>query len=306
MAERLDHLVMKVTPIGWANYQLRQVVAKAMHHIPGSRKALRFFKSVITHIENVDRSYQLTRKFSQRASGKNTTAQSFDSGYGYESEMFELSVAEHYRDQIEKGNWDKQRTESHDLYRTVIPLLQQTMEKNGIKKMLDFGVGYAYVNDQLAQRMPNVEFSCVDRSVLTKVYNEKYFNLPNLHFIAGDIYDSMNGEDWREGLCFHMRTMTCMPESFIREFYAKCHERGFKYIVGAEQCGLSWQLGEPYTFSLEPKPSVAFRNFMFIHNYPGLLREAGYELVTSELLKTRHPDPNYRLLVFSARRVEKA
>jgi hypothetical protein len=294
----LEDITMHPSRADMLNYQVRQIVARSLM-IPGARQGLRFAKKVVTHLENVDRAYQLTRQYSEFA-GKGAEAVAFDSGFGYSSEYDELGNAEHYRKQLLEGSWDTQKTESHQLYASVIPMLESCICQADIKEVLDFGVSYGYVDGQLAEKLTNTHFYGIDRSVLTKVYNERFFNLPNLSFVAGNIFDYMGSKSWDNALCFHMRTLVCLPEACVREFYEKCAKAGFKYIVGAEQCGISWQTGKPYAFSTSDQPSVAFRNYMYIHNYPGLLKNVGYTVKKANLLKTRHPDPNFRILLFIA------
>jgi len=68
-----------------------------------------------------------------------------------------------------------------------------------------------------------------------------------------------------------------------------------------ESSGLSRETLEPFDFSYEKRDSVWFRSMMFIHNYPELLRNAGYELIHWECLKTAHPHPDLRVLAFIAK-----
>lgn len=299
----LDDLTMKVSLSGQCNYQLRQVIAHVLNDVPGTRPLLRILEKVVTKLENIDNAFRKTRIFSGRmnsGTGPAEAALSFDTGFGYTSEFTELGSADHYRQQLEQGDWDNQKTESHDLYAAVIPLLERYINAGAIKEALNFGVSYGYVDSQVARRCTDTRFVGIDRSPLTKAYNERYFEQANLEFVAANVFDYLASRAWADALCFHIRTLVCLPEAFVAEFYAKCAKAGFKYIVGAEQCGLSWQTGKPYVFSYNSQPSVVFRDFMFIHNYPGLLKNAGYQMREARLLKTKHPNPNFRLLMFAA------
>ncbi len=303
--EDLSHLTMPVSIAARCNYQLRQVIAHTSNTVPGARTVLRLAQKVLTHLNNIDNAFQQTRLFSGRisvGSEPSRSALSFESGFGYTSEFRELEVAEYYRQQLIQGDWDKQKTESGDLYAAILPLLSKLLSEGMARDVLDFGVSYGHVDSQIAEWFPNVRFTGIDRSIMTKVFNEQYFQLPNLAFVAGDVFEHIDSHPWVDAVLFHMRTLVCLPQSFVEDLYAKCSRAGFKYIVGAEQCGLSWQTGKPYEFSFDEQSSVVFRNCMFIHNYPGILKQAGYRLKEARLLKTRHPDPNYRLLLFSAER----
>lgn len=285
------------------NFQLRQIIGKTLYFIPGARFLLRVISSVVLHLNNIDKAYRDTRHYIDKlskGSPQDKEAQSFDSGFGYDSEFAELGYAEYYRQQILKGNLVSQKTESGILYNAVVPMIGSIIEQSSIMNVVDFGVSYGYVDSLIAELYPSVQIIGIDRSVLTKQYNERFFKIPNLEFVAGDIFEYFESHPMRDAICFHMRTLTCLPQSFVERFYDKCAHSGFKRIVGAEVCGISWETGQPYQFSINEKKSVCFRNGMFIHNYPGLLKKAGYSITESRLLKTNHPDPNYRVVIFAA------
>ena len=60
-------------------------------------------------------------------------------------------------------------------------------------------------------------------------------------------------------------------------------------------------MAPPYVFSFSDKPSEIYRKTMFMHNYPAILKEAGYETIYAEAIQTGHPDPDYRILSFIGR-----
>ena len=97
--------------------------------------------------------------------------------------------------------------------------------------------------------------------------------------------------------------MVLMPPSFIIKFYTAAREAGFKYIFGAEQYGFSRQLQDQYEFSFEMKDSVGFRGSMYMHNYPALLKECGFEIIHIDSIKTDHPHEDYRILSFCAKAI---
>jgi len=67
-----------------------------------------------------------------------------------------------------------------------------------------------------------------------------------------------------------------------------------------EQIGVSREISKPFEFSDKPAPSLLYRNFMFIHNYPNILEETGFKPDDIELVKTNHPHGDYRILSFVA------
>lgn len=292
----MSHLKMTPSIGAIANYKARRYVER-LFLIPGFPKAVEALDSIITHLKNIERAGRQTREFASKAHSNN--AQNFDSGYGYDSEFQEVVTANYYRQQIENGLVDT-KIESGEVYRKSLDIISSILQKGEIKKLLNFGVSYGYIDNILADKFPDIHFTGIDRSRFTKFYNEQFFDLPNLSFMAGDIFDCLNN-DWQDSLLLHIRTLTCLPQDFVERLYKRAAASGMRYIVGVEQCGISWQTGKPYEFSMEEQPSVVFRNYMFIHNYPAILQSAGYTLEHAELLKTNHPDPNYRLIMFAAK-----
>lgn len=293
----LGHLATQPTAKEMANYKLRRMIGSIFHAAPFLRRPLAFAKSTLVHIENIDAANRETAEYSKK---KGTMlANSYDSGFGYKSPAHELEVAEYYRKQI-ASNAGNYKSESGTVYKTVIDLSEEVFKDSATTKMLNFGVSYAYTDSLLAEKYPHISFAGVDRSEITKVYNEQYFNLPNLSFVADDIFECMEA-GWDNALFAHIRTHACLPREFVEKIYSTAFKAGFKYILGVESCGISWQTGKHYPFSLADQDSVSFRNGMYIHNYPFLLEKHGYSLMHSQILKTPHPDPNFRLISFVAK-----
>jgi hypothetical protein len=92
-----------------------------------------------------------------------------------------------------------------------------------------------------------------------------------------------------------------LPPSFVHKLYKAVLNAGFSYIVGMEFFGVSRETSKVFEFSEDPVQSVFFRDFMFLHNYPGILKECGFKLEDIELIKTRHSDEDLRLLSFVAK-----
>ena len=144
---------------------------------------------------------------------------------------------------------------------------------------------------------PSIPCIAVDRSPYTKAFNDVEFNdIPNLSFRASDITDALSSASG--GTLFHSRTMTLIPQASVSAIYRLAGERGIKYVAGFEPIGLSRETLAPYTFTLEPKRSVHYRHFMFIHNYPALLREAGFSVKKFYPIKTHSPHKDLAILCF--------
>ncbi len=72
--------------------------------------------------------------------------------------------------------------------------------------------------------------------------------------------------------------------------------------MAIEPIGLSRQTLEPYRFSDEDQPSVALREGMFIHNYPGLLTQAGFRVTRAELLTLGHQHADIKIVSVTGER----
>lgn len=230
-------------------------------------------------------------------------AQAFDSEYGYADELQELQTALDYQRQIDTGV-DRTPSESGALYREAEVALGSVISEIRAPAVLNFGVSYAHIDSCVARRHPDCRFIGIDRSRLTERLNRQVFGkISNMEFVSGDIFDFLSGDrDWSGCVFFHARTLILMPKDFIRRLYAAAYRAGFEAVVLFEQVGISRQTGSAYQFTDEDAPSVVFRSNLYIHNYPGLLREAGFLVSDSSLIQTNHPHRNFRLVRIVARR----
>lgn len=224
------------------------------------------------------------------------------SSYGYENEMSELNSVQLYHDQIKKPNFKIAPAESYFLYEHIIKRLNEVLKDNDITSFVNFGVCYAHIDSILAKSHPHVKFVGVDRSSFTKLYNEKCFNLPNLEYYIGDIMELITKNKFENGIFFHTRTMVLFAREFVIDLYKAVKKAGFKYIIGMEQVGISRQTFKSYEFSYEMKPSILYRSKMYIHNYPAILKELGYNLQDIQLVKTNHAHKDYRIISYTGKR----
>ena len=194
--------------------------------------------------------------------------------------------------------------ESGALYEKQIEVLSQLLESRPeIKSFFNFGVGYAYLESVLAPRFKEVRFVGIDRSPFTKALNEVEFpGIPNLQFESEDVFGHLDNHRYESGIFHHSRTGVLLNRPILENIYDKAYDAGFEYIAGFEQFGLSRQTLTPFEFTLDAKESVLFRQFMFIHNYPGLLQKAGFRVERFDIYKTDHPNPDFRMAAFVDRR----
>lgn len=301
----LSHLTMSVSPAANLNYRLRKAII-VMLAIPGIRHVFRFIDKINTKLSNIQKSHEemLLRHQVMQMPEEIPASKKYRAGFGYENGFRELLCGDHYRLQLEQENPETARDESFETYNAVIHHASDTLRKHNVDKVLNFGLHYAHVDNTLAKTFPHVEFTGVGRSGLAKYYNEQFHHQANLNFESSNILDVLDGRPWKNALFMHVRTLSVLPPAFANILYQHLAQSGCEHIVLAEQVGVSWQTGKPYEFSYEPKPSVAFRNNMYIHNYPGLLKEAGYRISYSNLLKTKHPDPNFNILIIVASKAQ--
>lgn len=221
--------------------------------------------------------------------------------YGYEPYQDAVTYF-CYAAQLRRRDFEQLSVASADLYAKQIDVLQELLGK--VRRLLNLGVLYAHVDHLLAETHPDVEFHGIDLSLFTKALNEAEFgHLKNMKFHAGDIFDLIGDDDWVDSILFHSRILVLLPREFIERLYAGAFKAGFKYVCGFEPCGMSRKTLRGYTFSEQPRPSVWWRDDLFLHNYPGLLKAAGYD-VKCELLKTKHSSPDHRIVCVVGSRPE--
>jgi hypothetical protein len=300
-----SHLDIELSDSFYTSYRKFQFFGKLFGSTSATRFGLRILAKVLpfkTFIlaNNIAGNYASTiKKIKSIQQKRDENPLSFDSEFGYKDEMQELSVAKYYRNQLLLNDL-YEKSESFELYNKVISEVTKLLIDNpSIKKVINFGVSYAHVDSELAKLFPNVSFVGIDRSKMTQHYNQELFgDIKNLSFEAGDIFEYLESSDQQDSVLFHVRTCVLLPKAFMEKLYKKSHDLGVKFILGFEQIGLSRQTNTPYSFSEADQESVVFRIFMLIHNYPGILKNQGYSLEKSELLKTRHADEDYRILFF--------
>lgn len=189
------------------------------------------------------------------------------------------------------------------LYDKIIKTVSTLIRRKHCPIMLNFGVCYAHVDSILAKKFPHTRFIGVDRSHLTKEFNETLFpHIQNLSFVGGDILDYIQNVSFTDAIFFHSRTLVYLPQNFVENLYKEVFSTGFKYVVGFETIGVPWGAFKPYEFSDEFQPSVAFKGPLINHNYPCLLKQAGYDVEKIDLISVKK-SYSQRVVFFVARRI---
>jgi hypothetical protein len=171
--------------------------------------------------------------------------------------------------------------------------------------VVNFGCSYAWLEAEVARRFPNVRVVGIDRSETAMVWNRRDFPMPNIEFVvAKDIFDVIRDDPkiFHDAVFVHVNTAGYFLPGFLERLYEAVHAAGAAFVVGWEPAGLSRQTNAYYRYSFEPQDSVVFRGPMLIHNYPYLLRKAGFDTVRAELAVPPHPHPDFRSISWTARR----
>lgn len=300
-----NHLTVRLPKKWWFRYKFMKASARLVDRFPIVGKASRFIGYRFVNFANSGKSFKVHQEYVDLLNKNEEDANRSGSPYGYE-EYWEISTVINYHKQLGQKNFENIKSESPALYKEAIKILRDIFQKDPeAKAMLDFGVAYGHMNSVLAKDFQDRKFIGVDRSPFVKLYNDICFsNLQNLSFHAGDIFDLLSSNsELKNGLLFHARTMVCMPPRFAKKLYKAAFDASVRYIVGFEQVGVSRQTDRFYEFSDVPKESVFFRDFMYIHNYPGILKECGYAIQDIGLVRTNNPHEDLRLLRFVAKRI---
>ena len=274
------------------------------HQNIGKRLSKSMVRGFIERLAGIARSIDNDIKRRERLEKHLEIQKSTDSSeYGYTRPFGDLHAALNYATEIhEPGFSENSLGESYLLYQKQIESLREALSHGKIKRVFNFGICYAHVDAILAQEFPEIQFSGIDLSPHNKAFNDCEFgHIPNLEIITGDVFSNWQSDDFNGALLFHSRTLVLLPKIFIKKLYSAAKTAGFEWIMGFEQNGLSEETLSPFTFDLTDRPSVYWRDGMYLHNYLAIAEEAGFKVKTAENFKTNHTSPDYRVLTFLAR-----
>jgi hypothetical protein len=224
--------------------------------------------------------------------------------FGYTGDVFtrELDFIHKYAVQTKNLSSLDNKSESKALYERVITDLSTILSEGKIQNVFNFGIGYAFIDKQLAIKFPNINFFGIERSPAAKFYNDHDGVPTNLKILEGDVILHLENNKYANGLFVHIRPAVLLPKTFIQNLYSKLENSGFIELYAVEQLGLSRRSGTNFEFSLADKESELYRRHMFIHNYPGILNKYRFNIKTFELFQTNHPHFDYRMLIIGAQK----
>jgi hypothetical protein len=222
--------------------------------------------------------------------------------FGYTGDTFtrELDFIHKYALQTRNFHLLENLSESKALYERVIADISSILEQGKIKNVFNFGIGFAFVDNQLALKFPNINFFGIERTLAAKFYNEATGIPSNCKIYAGDVISHLENKSYENGLFIHIRTAVLLPKYFIEDLYSRLEQAGFVELYAVEPLGLSRNTGTSFNFSLQEKKSELYRRHMFIHNYPGILKKHNFHINSFDLFYTYHPHFDYRMLVINA------
>jgi len=191
------------------------------------------------------------------------------------------------RKEYETGSWYLNNTAF--VFRAMNTRLRNVLTDGRLRHVVDFGVMCGRPIYDLACEHPTVQFDAWDRQHLIKSLNESAYSAPNLAFFDGEPLDFLRARVRRgETLLYHARTGTLLYPAFLSRFYEACCRVGVSDIVLFEPCSLSRDLLRFQDYEDMAELSIARRGPMLLHNYPRLLKEAGYDVLKIERLAYGH------------------
>lgn len=177
-------------------------------------------------------------------------------------------------------------------------------EKKWIQAIINFGSSYAWLENSIAQEHPDIPIYGLDRFEEVSSLNRKEFNSNNLHFIStGDILEYLDTKPlfFNNSIFHHCYVCMFMLPRYIENLYTKLHHAGVKYIVCHEHQAFSCQEKKIYEFSATKQiDSVLHKGHLLLHNYPYLLKQSGFKVISQEIVKTPHPEKDFNSTIFIA------
>lgn len=219
------------------------------------------------------------------------------------SEQRELEVLERYRKEFTtcSANDSEVVFRAQHVRDIVLSLIR---EDTALKNVVNFGCSYGWLEHQISNKASSTAVWGIDRSESAMQSNRKEFGSANCNFIASDIFNFIAGQKHAliDSVFCHINIGVYFLPTFIKQLYNAIYAAGGRYIVAFEPSGLSRETNDYYRYSLEASDSVVFRGPMLLNNYPNILRESGFELVSAKIMQPPHPQPDFRSICLVSRR----
>ena len=159
---------------------------------------------------------------------------------------------------------------------------------------INYGTMYGWLENKLSETHKVIG---LDRSEENQKLNREEFG-KNIFEVSDNIFSYLeNKREICNRSCFSMINIgTYFTPEYLRNLFEFLHTMDFKYVSIFEPYGFSIQTLSYYNpDENKDKDSVIFRGELILHNYPRLLKNAGFKITKQEILKPPHPtDPLFR------------
>ena len=225
---------------------------------------------------------------------------------------------DHYTENQELSVWHRYR----DTYRTeTVQTNEIVFRADYVKKLLckifddnpnlsgwiNIGCSYGWLENQIATTYPNLKVIGIDRSLTAMNLNKSEFNqVQNLEFIADDFNQVFQdrSEIFKNVVVTHINFGVYFLPTLLQNLYKNAHNHGCEKIVIFEPSGISRKTHKHYHYSEQNQKPAVFRGQMLLNNYPGLLKESGFNLEFADKVKPPHPHPDFYSVCFVGSRAK--
>lgn len=156
----------------------------------------------------------------------------------------------------------------------ILPLLESVLQQEGIRHVVEIGSANSTILSYLASTYPAIDFLGIDFYMSPEV---KALERANLQFMTGYALDILEAGQLRQPIdvvCFQFTGTLVLPKEFRRYFQA-FQRLGIRYVVLNEPT----RTGFPIRLHDARSQSDFMGGHTWRHDYPGLARAAGYEVV---------------------------
>jgi hypothetical protein len=172
----------------------------------------------------------------------------------------------------------------------LLPIIELVLNSDSaIKTVANVGASYAHVDNLLAQRYPSIDFIGVDFAANLAEYNSE-FNRENLKFESGYAMEMLEQGRLKADVFFFGNAAYEIKNLEIRRYFELFRSSGAKYVVLNEPIYPlpGGAIVDPMSVSVEEsKPVYSHQGIGVsrhgplgrVHNYKGMLEEAGFEVI---------------------------
>jgi len=202
-----------------------------------------------------------------------------DAAFAVESEQLHRPpdrVLERYDNDEIGGYAIKTVNDDDELLRTqegyIIPDIDKILRLEKIQKVVEVGVASGLTIEYLAKRHKDIQFTGIDFSVSHAA--QRTADLPNVSMVRGYANDKIDEIDLDNALIFASSTLTIFLPEELRIFLNKCFNNGVTWVAINEPVWFQFRIDRNATKGR----SAHMEYICWWHQYPGYLREAGFNV----------------------------